>query len=374
MYIDHEYFPETPEATNNISRLEELVDSLRHLILNEDFIEPNIIRELGPTLEDVSFPPLRLKFMYKLANAWDKSSAESAYERKEILEEIKIADSIKENSHISLNKGTFLTVSYTGPAPEASRKIVEIIAHKCKELLLRNRNQEIRETVRLVERQYRETAQRLEELEQQLLEMRIEQLWQTPENKISLLKQQQQAQDELRMLGSEVQILTEKKEDLRGKLTLLEQRLKLQDEDDDSTRKKLLINRLSGIEMQELALQRKVARLHTQIALHDEKIKALAAQEPEFRSLQLEIELYKNLWYEITKKREATRVKFELEKSYRHWFRIVDRSYPNKPIWGSPRDFVLVFWGLVLLFSILKFSISRLLRYFKNGSRQRRWS
>src|SRR4030042_142815 len=59
---------------------------------------------------------------------------------------------LKKNIDITQSRGMLLIISYSGRSPTTSSRIVEILAHQCKELLLRNKNQEAREALRYIER------------------------------------------------------------------------------------------------------------------------------------------------------------------------------------------------------------------------------
>jgi hypothetical protein len=445
IFVDQEHVLALPNGEASATWLEDTLVALRHLILSEDFIEPHIVQKLSLRLEDVSLPPMRLKFMPKIVETmtavshiftdmWSEKPVAWSAEQKDALTMRKVADSVKKNITLFQSNDMLLTISYTGPNPAACKKIIEIVTNQCKELLLRSRNQDIRDTLRLLERQYQEANQHVEELQQQLIDMRGEQFKETPENRVALLQQRQHALDELRILEAELQVFTGKKHDvmekqnerrqhileatpdmltaylsitkplemqhldakkmrlhflehvypnhdehrevqeLKVEIALWEERLHLDVSDTETMRKKVLladpiyteyVRQLAEIETQEVVIRVKEARLRTSIALYEEDIEALAAKETHFHALQLKIELYQDLQYGFAKERNAARVNMQLMKTRSHWLRIIGRSYPENPMWGSPRDIVIMCWCLVVLFIILAFFLSRLFRYIK---------
>lgn len=422
--------------------LEDALITLRPMILRDDFIEPHIMQELQFHRDDVVMPPMRLRFMSKIvdtmksirnifSNMWEKETVTWNADQKIWLD---MRDSVKKNIAFSVAKGGLLTISYTGPNPTVCQNIVGIVTNQCKELLLRSRNQKVRETWRYSNRQYEDVNQRVEELQQQLLDLRGEQFEETPENRTALLQQRQHALDELRMLDAESQVLAEEKHDVMQKqtdrrehileatpdmlaaylhiakprdmqyleekkmrLTVLEQvyrnnsghremkelktEIALREEqlqqdiaDTETMRTSVLLadpiytdyaRQIAEIETFELANHVKKARLRTNVALHEEKIAAISDQEKHFHALQLEIDVYRQLLYGYAKERDAARVNMDLMKARGNWFPIVGRSYPDQPLWGSPRDIVLMLWALVVLFIILAFLLSRLFRFVK---------
>jgi hypothetical protein len=111
-----------------------------------------------------------------------------------------------------------LMVSYTGPNQIAGQKIVEILANQCKEFLLRAKNNETKEAARYIERQYNEATQKLEELEQELMKMRVDMFDKTPEAKLAMLQQRQNALDSLRLHEQQLEDLQVNRNDLTVKL------------------------------------------------------------------------------------------------------------------------------------------------------------
>ncbi len=129
-----------------------------------------------------------------------------------------------------------LTVSYTGPNQIAGQKIVEILANQCKEFLLRAKNNETKEAARYIERQYNEATQKLEELEQELMKMRVDMFDKTPEAKIAMLQQRQNALDSLRLHEQQLEDLQINRNDLTVKL---DERRNVLLSSDPKTREKL---------------------------------------------------------------------------------------------------------------------------------------
>lgn len=219
--------------------LKDQLTTLRPQILSDDFIEPHVIQELNIRLSDVYIPPGRLEFMPDVLDMLDvlKDQLKRVFglpiytlsiEQKQALQNKEIATLIKNNIQLNQSRGMLLTISYTGPNPAACKKIVEILANECKELLLRSKNQETREALRYIERQYQDANQRLETLEQQLAEMRVKYFADTPEAKIALLQHRQEALDALRIIQRQLEDILTTKEELTKKQTERRQEL-LQD-------------------------------------------------------------------------------------------------------------------------------------------------
>ena len=205
--------------------LNDQLETLRHLILNEDFLEPHVIQELDIRWQDVYTPPLSLQFMPAVMEFGEhaKDAVKRLFgleiwtvtdEQKQLLERREITNIVKKSTSLRQSRGRFLAISYIGPNATASQKIVEIIANQCKELLLRNKNQETREAVRYIERQYNEATRRLEEFERELADLRVEQFDQGPEAKIALLQQRQTALDTLRIIQQDLENLNTTKQQL----------------------------------------------------------------------------------------------------------------------------------------------------------------
>ncbi len=211
------------------STLKDQLSTLRPQILSDDFIEPHVIQELNIRLADIFIPPARLKFMPDVLEMLDelKDTVKKLFglpiytltaEQKYAMQDKAITKIVKNGIKLRQSRGILLQISYAGPNPTACKKIVEIVANQSKEILLRSKNQETREALRYIERQYQDADQRLETLEQQLAEMHMKHFADTPENKITLVKQRQNALDELKTVEPESQILQWKKQDLIEKL------------------------------------------------------------------------------------------------------------------------------------------------------------
>jgi capsular exopolysaccharide synthesis family protein len=205
--------------------LRDQLSTLQHLIRSDDFLEPHVIQELGLRYEDLFVPPFKLKFMPAVLEVfedvkngtkrlfglptYDQTDEQQQYLRiKETIELLKNGIGIRES------RGRLLIISFEGRNPTTCRKIVEILANQCKELLLRNKNQETREALRYIERQYNEATRKLEQLERELADMRVEQFDKGPEAKIALLKQRQDAMDALRVLEKDLETIDVKKQEL----------------------------------------------------------------------------------------------------------------------------------------------------------------
>ncbi|PIE32822.1 hypothetical protein CSA56_14085 [candidate division KSB3 bacterium] len=205
--------------------LNDQLTTLRHLVLSDDFIEPHVIQELDIRYQDVYVPLGRLQFMPQVIEAgdWLKDTLKSIFglqvylltdEQKQTIQTQEIAKIVKENIKLRQSRGQLLMISYQGPNPTACRKIVEVVANQSKELLLRSKNQETREALRYIERQYNDATRKLEELEKELAAMRVENYNKTPEAKIALLMQLQEAQDGMRLIDQQMETLAAKKQAL----------------------------------------------------------------------------------------------------------------------------------------------------------------
>ncbi len=205
--------------------LNDQLATLQHLILSDDFLEPHVIQELGLQLEDVYVPPFRLQFMPDLLKTmdWLKNAIKQIFglpiykqseEQKRYFQEKEMVTALKNSISIRQSRGMLLVISYTGLNPTICKKIVEILANQCKELLLRTKNQETREALRYIERQYNEANQKLAELERELAEKRVAEFDKGPEARIALLSQRQQQLDTLRILDQDLEALASKKREL----------------------------------------------------------------------------------------------------------------------------------------------------------------
>lgn len=207
------------------SSLRDQLTTLQHLILSDDFLEPHVIQELGLRFENVYVPPANLTFMPNIIQFFDwlKNAVKELLglpiytqteEQKRYLQERAMIKELKKGIHLRQSRGSLLLISYNGLNPATCKEIVEILANQCKELLLRNKNQEAREALRYIERQYNETNDKLENLEKELAEMRVELYDKTPEAKIALLAKHQETLDALRILQQDLDELASKKQEL----------------------------------------------------------------------------------------------------------------------------------------------------------------
>jgi len=205
--------------------LNDQLNTLRPLILSDDFIEPFVIQELNIRLSDVYTPPLRLKFMTTILQAVDglKNIVKRVFgfpiyrltpEQQQTQERLQLITILKKQITLTQSQGRLLTIEYEGPNATACKKIVEIVANKCRDLLLRGKNQETREALRYIESQYSTATQTLEELERELANMRVEQFDKGPEAKIALLQQRQEALDTIRILTQELELYNSKQQEL----------------------------------------------------------------------------------------------------------------------------------------------------------------
>ncbi|PID58303.1 hypothetical protein CSB45_04350 [candidate division KSB3 bacterium] len=217
IYVDPEnVLGEVARGVAVSTSLNDQLETLRHLILNEDFIEPHVIQELDIRWEDVYTPPFNLQFMPSAIELGErlKNFIKALFklpvyslteEQKQLMERQEITNIVKENTSLRQSRGRFLQISYTGPNATACQRIVEIIANQCKELLLRNKHQETREAARYIERQYSDATRKLEEFERELSNLRVEQFDKGPEAKIALLQQRQTSLDTLRIVQQDLE-------------------------------------------------------------------------------------------------------------------------------------------------------------------------
>ena len=205
--------------------LNDQLNTLRPLILSDDFIEPYVVQELDIRLSDVYIPPLRLRFMTALLRASDglKNLVKRIFgfpiytltsEQKQAQERQQLIAILKKKITLTQSQGRLLTIGYSGPNATACKKIVEIVSNQCRDLLLRGKNQETRDALRYIESQYSTATQTLEELERELANMRVEQFDKGPEAKIALLQQRQGSLDTIRMLTQELELATSKQQEL----------------------------------------------------------------------------------------------------------------------------------------------------------------
>lgn len=272
--------------------LKDQVATLRHFILSDDFIELHVIQELNIRLSDVFVPPFGLTFMPTVMNAADslKDMVKQIFglevytlsnEQEQYLEQKEIVSTIKKSIVLSDRRGMLLSISYTGPNRVAGQKIVEIIANQCKEFLLRTKNNETKEAARYIERQYNEATQKLEDLEQELMQMRVEMFDKTPEAKIAMLQQRQNALDSLRLLEEQLEDLQVQKRELNAQLDARRSRLMTSDQ---KTREKLAeLARTQEYQM----LQAKRTQLESLLTVYTE-------EWPEVKKLRQEIQALEN--------------------------------------------------------------------------------
>ncbi len=212
------------------SNLKDQLTTIRHQILNDKFIEDHVIQELNLRFSDVYVPPWRLTFMprvmegleqlknmiktlFRLEVYYLSDAQKQALQMKELVRIIKVGTVLRQS------RGMLLTISYKSPASRASQEIVEVFANQCKELLLRSKNQETREAVRYIERQYNDATLRLEDLEKELTDMRVKYFASTPEAKIALLQQHQQTLDILRLIQQQLEDIRVSEKELMTKQT-----------------------------------------------------------------------------------------------------------------------------------------------------------
>ncbi|MDY0093585.1 MAG: hypothetical protein RBT80_12875 [Candidatus Vecturithrix sp.] len=209
--------------------LKDQITTLRHFVQSDDFVELHVIQELNIRLSDVFVPPAGLTFMpavlktaNKVKDLIKQVAGLEVYtlspEQEQYLEQKEIVTTIKNSISLTESRGMLLMVSYTGPNQIAGQKIVEILANQCKEFLLRAKNNETKEAARYIERQYNEATQKLEELEQELMKMRVDMFDKTPEAKIAMLQQRQNALDSLRLHEQQLEDLQVNRNDLTVKL------------------------------------------------------------------------------------------------------------------------------------------------------------
>ncbi len=209
------------------SSLNDELSTLRYIIVSNDFVEPHIIKELNIRLSDVYIPLARLQFVpqvieisgalkNKVKKLLGRPVDTLTAEQKQYVQRKEISTIIKKKIQLRQTQDRLLHISYTGPNPNTCQKIVEIVANQCRDILLKSKNKEIQEALRYIERQYQAANQRLETLEQQLTDLKME-YFDTPEDKIALLKQHQDILNELRMIEPEAQVLVWKKQDLVDK-------------------------------------------------------------------------------------------------------------------------------------------------------------
>lgn len=226
MFVDPEsVLGEVARGVAVTSSLNDQLASLQHLILSDDFLEPHVIQELGLRHDDVYIPPGRLSFMPRVQafmesaknqikrlfgfEVWEQTDEQQRYLREQEMVQI-----LKSTIRLRQSRGMLLIIEYTGLNPTTCKKVVEILANQCKELLLRTKNQETREALRYIERQYQEANQKLEELERDLANMRVEQFDKGPEAKIALLQQRERTLDDQRQIEQELETLASKKSEL----------------------------------------------------------------------------------------------------------------------------------------------------------------
>lgn len=201
------------------------LSTLQHYILSDDFLEPHVIQELGLRLSDLDIPPARLKFMPRLQRYGDTAKDlikrlfglevyETSDEQERYLQGRAMIRALKEGITLRQSRGMLLIISFDGLNPTTCRKIVEIIANQCKEFLLRTKNQETRDAMRYIERQYQEANQKLADLERELADMRVEQFDKGPEAKIAMLRQREDALNSQREILQELETLSAKKSEL----------------------------------------------------------------------------------------------------------------------------------------------------------------
>ena len=224
-------------------------------------------------------------------------------EQKQAQQQQELTSIITKNIDLRQSRGQFLSISYTGPNPTASKEIVEILANECKELLLRGKNKETREALRYIERQYSEATQRLEELERELADLRVAQFDKGPEAKISLLQQRQESLDALRRIQKSL-----------GEIQLSKESLKAEQ---DTRRQELLSSDPETIE--------KLSQL-----AKTQEANELAAKRARLESLQM---VYTDEWPEIIELKEQIAT---LEKTIESRVKEADDDAQEKILLADP--------------------------------------
>ena len=195
---------------------------LRHILLNDDFIETHIIRELRLNLDDVQIPPLRLQFVPALLNhmktffnfskrVLGREIYTMTPEVEQASRQRQVAKSIREQMTLKMSRDVLLTISYTGPNPQASQAIVKIAANECIEYLLGERRREIRQALLYIQDQYRTEENTLVDLENQLAKEKIHTITIGQEAQVALLQQRQDAVDQSRTLRQQAESVNDQK-------------------------------------------------------------------------------------------------------------------------------------------------------------------
>ncbi|MBD3306218.1 hypothetical protein GF339_07500, partial [candidate division KSB3 bacterium] len=416
--------------------LRDQLPTLQHLVLSDDFIEPHVIQDLNLQLADVYVPPFRLTFMPAVIDSLEafKDHVKRLFnfeiytqteDQRQYLERRELVQIVKAHLELRQSRGSLLSISYTGPSLQASQKIVEIVANQCKEFLLRNKNQETREAVRYIERQYEEANQKLNELEQELAQMRVEQFDKGPEAKIALLQQRQEALDALRVIQKDLEEIRQSKEDLLAQQN--ERREALLSGDPETIEKLAQIAQTQDYQLLEtkrtqlaalltvyteewpevIKLREEIAALEKRLAdnitraddmakekilladpIYQEYFRQLTqlktnedALKTRERNLRESIDIYETKIKEMPEieksfgaiqrqidlatKRETARATMELEKTRGEMrIRTVSRSFPNKPVGIPP---ILIMTALSLLGPLTGAGIIFLLYYFNTS-------
>ncbi len=422
--------------------LNDQLSTLQHYILSDDFLEPHVIQELGLRVSDVYIPPARLTFMPQVLEAADvlKDLIKRLFgleiytttdEQDRYLQGREMIAALKQGINIRQSRGMLLIITYNGLNSTTCRKIVEIIANQCKEFLLRTKNQETRDALRYIERQYQEANQKLAELERELATMRVEQFDKGPEAKIALLRQREDALDTQRQIQQQLEILAGKKNELLGaksrrqtelrsdpaviaelakiaqsqdaleldalkkRLATLrqtytdqwpevkslladiaerEQAIQSKIEDDPQAEEKIFLadplynehfRQISQIETDEASLQEQALRLGDNIAIYEQKIKAMPEIEKSFAAIDRDLSLYGALQVDLAKRRETARATMELEQSRGEYrIRVMARSFPTKPTGPSS---IIIMAALCLVGPGIGGGIIFLLYYLNNS-------
>lgn len=422
--------------------LSDQLSTLQHYIVSDDFLEPHVIQELGLRLSDVYIPPGRLRFMPSVLEYVDvlKDVVKRLFgleiytqtdEQERYMEGRAMIEALKQGIRLQQSRGMLLIISYDGLDSTTCRKIVEIIANQCKEFLLRTKNQETRDALRYIERQYQEANQKLADLERELADLRVEQFDKGPEAKIALLRQREDALGTQRQIQQELEILAAKKSELleakskrqtelrndpaiiaelakiaqsqdaleldamkkrlstlrqtytdewpevknlRAEIAEREEAIQTKIDSDPKAEEKIFLadpvyneyfRQIAQIESDEGSLSDQAKRLSDNIAIYEQKIKAMPEIEKSFSAIERDMDLYAGLQADLAQRRETARATMELEQSRGEYrIRIMARSFPTKP---SGLSSIIVMAALCLVGPAIGGGIIFLLYYLDNS-------
>jgi capsular exopolysaccharide synthesis family protein len=282
--------------------LSDQLDSLRQQVLSDNFIDPLVIQELGLRLEDVYVPPFHLNFMPKVLKLMEPLKNmikrlfgleiyEQSEEQKRYLYQQEMVGALKNSINIRQSRGMLLIISYTGLNPTTCRRVVEIIANQCKELLLRDKNQETNELLRYLRQQSEQVTQELEKLEKELADKKVTDFDKGPEARIALLQQRQQALDALRLITQDLETLAAKKREwiaskikreteLRNDPKIME-RLATISKDQEAMELELLKKQVENLRKIYTEEWPEVKTLKEEIAKREQSLQAKIGKDPE---------------------------------------------------------------------------------------------